>query len=271
MSTTPATMFLGDLDDPWVAAIAARLPQSATRVCVAGDLPERWPASPQSFSTIVVHRRYLGEQDALRLKRLRKDDWPNARVILCHGPFDRYAVLQKASTLVDALLSEAIAADVIGRYVDSPRSATPGTESRPNVAVVSKSYELREALADGCRARGFASFGTGNWSEVPNRAVAVWDAPTLETDWPAQLRSASRMRMVVALLAFADRSLVQQARSHGASACLDSPCDLDDLAHVLGRVAQSRRSERAHESYPTPNAIGERVRAPSRPGRSRPA
>jgi len=39
------------------------------------------------------------------------------------------------------------------------------------------------------------------------------------------------------MIGFADRGLVTEARAAGASACLDFPCDLADLAFVLARLA----------------------------------
>ena len=60
---------------------------------------------------------------------------------------------------------------------------------------------------------------------------------------------------MVALLGFADRATVGQARAHGASACLELPFDLADLVFVLDRLA-APRIEPAHEVPPPPAAAG---------------
>ncbi|MEJ7639102.1 MAG: hypothetical protein WKF75_14300 [Singulisphaera sp.] len=62
---------------------------------------------------------------------------------------------------------------------------------------------------------------------------------------------------MVALLGFADRATVGQARAHGASACLELPYDLADLVFVLDRLAASRAVP-AHEVPPPPAAARRR-------------
>jgi len=82
----------------------------------------------------------------------------------------------------------------------------------------------------------------------------------------------ARTAAVVALLGFADRVIVAQAREAGASACLDWPCDLDDLTHVLDRAARSPRAsvgEPGHVLPAAPVALRRQSRPEvAEPGRS---
>jgi ActR/RegA family two-component response regulator len=57
---------------------------------------------------------------------------------------------------------------------------------------------------------------------------------------------------VIALLGFADRGSVTQAREAGAVACLDWPCDVDDLVYVLDRTAASVEATQGDPAHPVP-------------------
>ena len=121
---------------------------------------------------------------------------------------------------------------------------------RPRVRVVSANHELRQTLADACELLGYPAEAAGEWSEGEAAGTAtgpaIWDVPVLEPGWPRAL--ARRVRhggAVVVLLGFASRTMVQQARDLGASACLELPCDVLDLGHVLDRIT-TPRGEPAH-------------------------
>ncbi|MBX6316688.1 MAG: hypothetical protein IRY99_27805, partial [Isosphaeraceae bacterium] len=227
----PAALFAGDLDDPWVAAIAASLPRDALRLPCAGDLPEQLPPEAGAVRTIVLHRAHLTNGDAGRLRRWlsHRDDPP--RVVLCVGPHTRYQAIEQWSALVDVILPEATASETVARHL-ADFEAEPRL-SAASVAVISDHYELCLVLAESCRAAGYRVEPARDWSEVGPAGLAVWDVPVLEADWPATLERAARSRRVVALLGFADRATVAEARARGAAACLNLPCDPADLAFVL--------------------------------------
>ena len=71
------------------------------------------------------------------------------------------------------------------------------------------------------------------------------------------------------LLGFPDREMVTSARSRGAWACLDSPCDPADLAWVLDRVATGTISmqDRGHAVPPPPAGLARRTTAAVSSGR----
>jgi hypothetical protein len=122
---------------------------------------------------------------------------------------------------------------------------------------VSTNYELRSVLAEACEAAGFAAEPVRDWSEASPRGLALWDVPVLEPGWPDQLARRSRLGPVVALIGFPDRALVTEARAQGASACLELPCGLGDLAGVLDRLVPGR-GEPPHDVPPPPAALGRR-------------
>jgi hypothetical protein len=254
-SPEATTWFAGDLDDPWVAAIAEALPPGTVRIPCAGDLPETWPGG-RPPAVLVLHRPLLTGLDAERLRRLRgRGDRP-PRVVVCVGPHARAHQLERWSPLVDAILPEATARETIARHVGTgARASVP----RPAVAVVSSQYELRWTLADACRDAGYQAELARSWPEAVPAPLAVWDVPVLEPGWPVLLEAQAATRCVVALLGFADRETVALARARGAAACLDLPCDPADLAFVLDRLAQRlarpgarRRAEPAHGLPPAP-------------------
>jgi hypothetical protein len=261
MSTADRSVwFVGDLDDPWIVSLAKALPAGSPRVSCAGDLPDDWPGTfgvtTPPPRVVVVHRALLTPVDAERLARLRASVAPTPRVILCVGPYARPADLERWSArgVVDTIIPEATARDTIARHLDTAEShRLPRCPQgpRPRIAVVSAHYELRRTLADACEVLGYPAVPACDWSEATPTGPAVWDVPVLEPDWPRALARRSRVGPVVALLGFAGRALVRQARAHGASACLELPYDVHGLAFVLDRVAAAR-AEPAHAIPPPP-------------------
>src|SRR5436190_344031 len=81
------------------------------------------------------------------------------------------------------------------------------------VAVVSGNHELRLTLADACRAAGFPVRTAVDCASGPTGPLCVWDVPVLDPEWTGALARRSRLGMVVALLGFADRALVREARA----------------------------------------------------------
>ena len=77
--------FVGDLDDPWVAEIADRLPGHFARRSCAAEIPESWIAEDPP-DIVVLHRNILTPLDIQRIGRLRARGETVAKVILCLGP-----------------------------------------------------------------------------------------------------------------------------------------------------------------------------------------
>ena len=255
--------FVGDLDDPWVASIADALPDATRRIACTQSLPEAGPTPSdpgQGPRVVVLHRPFLGPGDAEWLARLRSGFRPVPRVILCVGPHARAPELERWSVLglVDAIVPEATACDTIARHVEAngrgsrddsdPAARRP---AGPRVALVSSNAELRFALSEALEWLGYPVTPARDWSEAPPGLLTVWDVPVLEADWPRTLARRASLGPLIALLGFADRALVRQARAQGASACLELPCDVLDLGHVLDRIVAARVSP-AHPVPPPP-------------------
>lgn len=243
--------FVGDLDDPWVGAIADAVPGSVLRHSCAGELPECLFRNLPPPRALVLHRAALSHRDAEWLARLRGGPTGAPRVILCVGPHARHADLERWSSLLDVVVPEATARETIARHVAEGGAGTRPSVPRPGISVISGLYALRQALADVIESAGYSVVAASGWSEAPSVGIAVWDVPVLEPDWTQGLAHRARLGPVVALLGFADRALVRQARAHGASACLELPCDPADLIWALDRLA-ARRAEPAHDVPPPP-------------------
>ena len=239
--------FAGDLDDSWVLAIAGALPRGARRLDCPGDLPDPWPA--ESPSVVVIHRATLTAGDARRLAILRNRTGPTPRVVLCFGPNARHADLERWARLVDVAIPEATASETVMRHALGPDREM---RSGGRIAVVSANHELRATLADACRLGGYEPEAARDWLEADPGIAAVWDVPVLEAGWPERLAERAKGSPVVALLGFADRAMVRQAREHGASACLELPCEVEDLIVALDRVAGRPVGDPAHEVPPAP-------------------
>jgi AmiR/NasT family two-component response regulator len=255
-----AIWFLGDLSDPWVVAIADALPVSpgVTRIDCSSELPSGPADAGRSPRLIVIHRQRLVPADADRLKewRAQAGSEPPPALILCVGPYVRYEELERFSGLVDLVLSEATAAEVLPRHaarlLEGSRIRPPRTEEcLLRVLVASSNGELGRTIAEACATAGYrveqASdqvVGAPVRSSTEPKAVGetvltVWDVPVLEA-WTERLeRHAREHGPVVALAGFADRHLVALAKSKGALACLELPLNLDDLIDVIDRYART--------------------------------
>ncbi len=244
--------FAGDLGDPWVVAIADALPRDARRLDCPAELPDPWPADGPDPGVVVLHRPNLTSVDAVRLARLRSRPGPTARVILCFGPNARHDDLVRWSRLVDVAIPEATAGETLARHVLGLDRPTPHRAAPRRVAVVSASHELRSTLADAFRAGGYAPEVARDWPDAAPAIAAVWDVPVLEPDWPDRIARRSGTSPVVALIGFADRATVRLARENGASACLELPCEVEDLLIALDRVSSGPIGEPAHEVPPPP-------------------
>jgi CheY-like chemotaxis protein len=250
-----ATWFAGDLDDPWVVAIAEALPRDTLRIDCPVDLPEFWPIERPTPFALVLHRSNLTLTDAQRLLRLKARADQTPRVVLCLGPQTRYVDAERWSRLVDAVLPEATARETVARHALAiERRPIRSGSPRPKISVVSTNYELRTTLAEAARSGGLAAEAISDVADAPPGVATVWDVPVLEPDWPDRLQRLAKSGPVVALLGFADRTTVTHARRSGASACLDLPCDVGDLLAVLDRVA-TVRLDHAHELPPPPVAM----------------
>ena len=186
------------------------------------------------------------------------------------------------SGLVDLVLSEATAADVIpGTWPACWTAARrcPRAQSGPavRVLVASANSELCQTIAEACAAAGYpverqttrrsatgpSPLGNGKPSRSGETLLTVWDVPVLE-EWTERLtRHAQHPGPIVGLMGFPDRNMVA-AKSKGAIACLELPLNLDDLIDVIERFASSlardphaadpRRTTAHAPSTPTPRA-----------------
>lgn len=251
-SARPAgTWFMGDLNDPWVASIAAELPPGTRRFSLEGDLPATWPEEPTDATILVAHRPTLTQVDFERLRRERRAG-RFATVVLCIGSHARYAQVQRWSDIVEVILPEATASETLRRHIPPLSRRGPSTrrrsEFRPPVRVVAPDHEHALWLAEACRYAGYAPVPARDWRAAPPSDLAVWVVPMLDPRWPSRLEAEAARCRVLTLLAFADRASVRLARSRGAAACLDLPCEPEDLAFVLDRLAGLASSrERASE------------------------
>ncbi len=234
-STIPA-WFLGDLTDPWVAGIADALPAGTRADSCDLSLPRDWPSGRPRPDALVIHRDALtpGDREAVVALKALWDEEP--RVVLCHGPHARRDQLESWVPLVDAMLPEATAGEVIARHLGETPTPADDDQERPTISVVGEQHEWRSVLAAIVRRAGFPVEEQREWPPRPADLV-VWDAPLLDPKWAEELERRTQGRRVLVVLDFADRALVRAARSAGASACLDSTTDPDDFAFVLARLA----------------------------------
>ena len=251
--------FVGDLEDPRVVAIAESLPSATKRIHGPGDLPESVFGDAK---ILVSHRQVLTRHDADRLRRFRAVSGSATRILLCHGPHIRYDDIGRWSEFVDGAIPEATAVETLARHVRAalgepgPLSSRrpSGANPRRGVAVVSANFALRQTLADAVKLLGYRPSPARDFSSATPAGAAIWDVPWLEPDWPREIARRAERGPLIALLGFADRALVAEARTQGAVACLELPLDLADLATVLDQVvyAPSLRVQPAHEIPPAP-------------------
>lgn len=300
-ATGPTIRFVGDLGDPWVMEILGSISDLSEvhAVMCVGDVPDRLFEPDQPPRLLIVHRTRLSQADAARIEQWRSVPRVNAlpRVILCFSPYVRYAELERCSRGVDLAIYEATAVETLSRHVsrllerrDEPPRAAPAADCLP-VQVISSNHELRAVLSEICLAEGFkVSSGrefTAQWQgraagadRAANQMLTLWDIPVLVADWPRMLEERTKLGPVVALLGFADRATVGQARASGAAGCLDLPLDVNDLVHIIERVNRKLRSdsstkfegriEPAHAVPPAPVYRAKRGRAAIRQREARP-
>lgn len=290
-SKVPTVYFSGDLSDPWVADIAGAIADFQVIQCEGegSGIPSRPFEASDPAKVLILHRSRLSTVDVERLAELHRalgaENWP--RIALCLGPYARYAEIERVAGLVEFILPEATASETLPRrlalMLGAPVDRPPRPEAEsPIVEVVSSDFDLRRVLADACHRAGYRAVESSSLSDSHHRAadspaLTVWDVPVLEPRWAEHLERRSRSGPVVALLGFADRGLVALARKSGASACLDLPCEMDDLIHVLDQLASSAsasspiRFQTPHATPPPPvgragggGSRGGRRSAPSR-------
>ncbi|MFI5455147.1 MAG: hypothetical protein ACHRXM_06810 [Isosphaerales bacterium] len=279
------TWFMGDLSDPWVVAIAEAMPASlgSIRVDCAGELPAR-PFGPSHCPRLIVlHRHRLTAGDAARLRVWREPASPASppALILCVSPYVRFEELERWSGLASLVLSEATAPDVLPRHVarllEEPRSR-PARGEGPifRIEVACASDDLCGALVEACTRAGHPveQVDDRNVGELwaprypsaspPERVLTIWEVPVLEPRWPERLeRRSLATGPVIALVSFADRMLVARAKALGAVACLELPCNVDDLLDVIDRHARSM----SEEAWPVPGRLEPPHVLPPRPRR----
>jgi hypothetical protein len=250
--------FLGDLSDPWVDAIAGALAfPNVIRLDCRAELPEQQVHAAHPPRLIVVHRHHLTHRDGETLKSWRepRGNGPRPGLILCVSPYARFEEVEQWLGLVDIVLPEATATDVLPRHVvrllkgrEDRKFRVDGSTFRIEVAV--QNGELSGALVEACRAIGhqveavddreigeLVRIGNGNGTTL-ERVLTIWELPVLEPGWTERLERHSRQTgPVIGLVGFADRTLVTSAKESGAIACLELPCDLDDLLDIIERKA----------------------------------
>jgi hypothetical protein len=268
-----AVGFIGDLGDPWVAAIADALAACRTvhRVDHAGPLPA-WPfdggAAPRA---VVIHRHKLGPADASRLEEWRSLNADRApRLFLCVSPYVRYEELERWSGLAELVIAEGTAADVLpgrlARRLDGQgRRPCPGTLPL-RIEIAGGGDELCRALVDACVHAGYTARQVDEQEiggsprprprdrsgSAAERVLTIWEVPVLEPGWPPRLQwRVHRTGPVIALAGFADRAIVTRARQAGAVACLELPCDIDDLIDVVDRTVSTTPAD----SWPIPARV----------------
>jgi hypothetical protein len=290
-----AIVFIGDLSDPWVADIARAIPtsQGVDQVDCPGDLPENVSDPRRPPRLVVVHRHRLTATDLRRLREWRQPAVPYADsatvstpppVFLCASPFLRYDEISRAGGLVDLVLSEAEAAQVLpGRiarlFGGSDDDPTGRYALSVRVAVSGGNAALCDMIADACTAAGIPATRVDDLpaDEMPSpsrppdsrparadsrahaaeRTLTIWEIPVLEPDWSERLaRRAQSHQPVIALIGFADRALVSEARAAGAAACLELPFRVEDLVDVIHAVTDRYSPNTANpELAPSPPPV----------------
>jgi hypothetical protein len=182
-------------------------------------------------------------------------------LILCVSPYVRYEELERSSALANLVLPEAAALDVLSRHVarlleQSVDRPARGEAVPVRIEVAAASDDLAGALVDACtraghRAQQVDDRSVGEFQIVRNpapgsteRVLTIWEVPILEPGWADRLeRHSLATGPVIALLGFGDRTIVGQARAMGAVACLELPCNLDDLLDAVDRAIRTLHPE----------------------------
>jgi hypothetical protein len=268
MEGSPVSIwFFGDPADPWSGSIVEALTRDLPSWYRIRQIDETGSGllaiadTAQVPNVVVLHRTRLAAGDA--------DRWADAcsqagfpaevRTILCHGDFVRQAELERWTVVVDELIPEAVALDVLaGRLSPLPVPKATGEKTPEDVRddrdrslqhgkrvrVVSTDLELVGAIGEFCRSQGdvivqeplLPSASEARLSDSKSRGLTIWEVPQLEPGWPAEMERLARSGPLIALLAFPRRDLVTLAKSQGAFACLPLPCHFDDLALAMKRA-----------------------------------
>jgi CheY-like chemotaxis protein len=286
MDTTENPLwFMGDLTDSWLVSIAGELARCSgiVQVHCPGDLPDLPFAPDRPPRLLVIHRHRFTAVDAQRLKEYRVSavagDAP--AILLCVSPYVRYEELERWSVLVDLVISDATAADILPGHVARLVERRVGRSTRAGAAgfrieVASSNHDLCKALVEACGASGYRSVQVADLdvaraavrqaspSAVAERILTIWDVPLLEPEWSQRLEQRSRSNgPVIALLGFADRETVTIAKACGAIACLELPYNVDDLIDAIDRAAKTLAPDR----WPVPVRAEQPHRLPPPPRR----
>jgi hypothetical protein len=144
---------------------------------------------------------------------------------------------------------------------DQGRGRSAVDPAAVGIEVAGGELELCLALVEACRAAGYRAeaiderqIGEGPRSRAAagsatRRVVTIWEVPVLEPGWAHRLeRRARQTGPVIVLAGFADRAIVASARASGAAACLDLPCNLDDLLDIIDCTVRSTSAD----AWPVP-------------------
>jgi len=286
MATATDTIgFIGDLEDPWVAAIADALPANlpTLRLNCSGDVPEE-PFEPRRLPRLIVlHRHRLSAQDRANIKQWREqvESETKPTVVLCVSPYVRYEDAERALGLVDHLIPEGTAADILPGRIARIISDAPACAPRRNglsfaIEVSGRNEDLCRTLVEVCARAEYRATAIDDLlaaeftrarpaaSPAPERTLTIWEVPVLEPRWSDVLeRRVLATGPLIGLLGFADRATVSRAKAKGAVACLDLPFEIDDLVDSVERAADSR----APEHWPLPARVEPPHQLPPRPRR----
>jgi hypothetical protein len=260
-ATESPVWLIGDLSDAWVVSIAEALAGCGEmhRLDCPGDLPDRPFDRGGSPRLIILHRHRLTAPDAERVLAWRDPEGahPGPALVLCISPYVRYEELERWGRLAELVVSEATAAEVLPRQVarllgQVDERGLPDGAREFRIEVAGGDGELCRALAEACAVAGFraearSDRGIGEIPRSPEpvgspppRLLTIWEVPVLEPEWAERLeRHSRRTGPVIALVGFADRASVARARANGAAACLDLPCNLDDLLEAIARTVRA--------------------------------
>jgi len=286
MAATSHTIgFIGDLEDPWVAAIADALPASlgVERLNCTGDVPEEPFGQGQLPRLIVLHRHRLSALDRARVKRWREQTETEIKpaVVLCVSPYVRYEEIERVLGLVDQVVPEGTAADIlpgrIVRYLKGLAARIPRANGEAFAIEVSgRNEDLCRTLVEICTRAGYRALAiddllAGDFvrarpapSPTAERTLTIWEVPVLEPGWSEVLeRRAIATGPVIGLMGFADRAMVSRAKTQGAAVCLELPFEIEDLIDSVERAAGSR----APEQWPLPARAEPPHQLPPRPRR----
>jgi hypothetical protein len=257
--TRPQILLAADMSDPLVLSVRRSLDKFGNALRFL-DWPENAPLPAESSQAIpdcitgpfriVVHRRGLGHTELAATTEIRARanlvSGGRVEIDFLVGDLARYAEVQTIAALVDRIVPEAIAADVLAPRLERSfgLSAAAGDSVVADVGILSTNRPLAETLAAWVDAFGHRPKIVDGWSDPlsSRHDLLIWDAPILSGRWLVRLRDQARRRSVLVLLGMAHRDIVAQAKAAGAVACLDLPFEAEDLRNLLSiHAAASRR------------------------------